>query len=213
MTTKLRLYNGALAHCSTVRLANLTEDRKERYELDAVYDDTLAECLELGLWKFAKRTVQMFADPDIEPSFGKPYAFPFPEDYVRTIAFCTDEELKVEVEDWQEENEVWYADIDTIYLSFVSNDLTYGGDLGKFTPSYTAFVETRLALKAALPITRDKVTRNDLLQLDQQALRTAKRLDAVDEPIKYSPPGRLVGSRSGFGISPDFANGRMRFRR
>jgi hypothetical protein len=212
VTTKLKLYNKALKHLSTVRLANLTENNKARFELDAVYDDTLQACLEKGLWKHAKRTVMMEADTDTEQNFGYAYAYPFPSDYVRTFAFCDDENLTHEVEEYLEENNVWYTNSAVVYLSYVSNGPTYGLDLGKYTENYAEYVGAQLALDSSLPITRDKVTRNDLLTISSNFLKISKRLDAVDEPIKRQPQGRLVSARSGFGPGRvGFRNGRMTF--
>lgn len=200
MTTKIKLYNRALGHLGTIRLnptTGLTENRKERYELDAVYDEVLQECLEEGLWKFATRTVKLDADPSVEPEFGPAHAFARPDDYVRALAFASDENLKAELPDWIDENGVWYADIDTVYLRYVSNGTDYGLDLGKYPEYYAAFVGARLALRSSLPITRDKFTRNDLLTLDTRSLAKAKKLGAVNEPVKTKPVGRLVQSRLG----------------
>lgn len=211
MTTKLKLYNRALSHLSTVRLANLTEDRKERYELDAVYDESLQEMLEKGLWKFATRASKLEADPGIEPSFGPAYAFAIPTDFVRLTAMCSDPNFKVEVRDYVEENGVWYMEIDTVYVRYVSNHSTYGLNLGLYPENYCAALGTHMALRSALPITRDKATRNDLVLLNDRYLASARRLDAVDESVKRKPVGRLVGSRLGFNSRPDFANGKVRF--
>lgn len=197
MTTKLKLYNRALSHLGTVRLNSLTENRKERTELDAVYDETLQECLEEGLWKFAARTVMMEADTGVDPEFGPSYAFARPSDYVRAMAFSTDENLKAELPDWIDENQVWYADVNIIYLRYVSNGTTYGLDLGKYPEYYANFVGARMALRSSLPITRDKFTRNDLLTIDNRALAKAKKLGAVNEPVKVKPVGRLVQARLG----------------
>ena len=213
MTTKLKLYNKAAGHLSTVRLASTTEAHKTRYELDAVYDDTLQACLEKGLWKFGKRTVHLEYDTAITPDFGPAYAFAQPDDYVRTFAFCTDEMLENEVEDYLEENGVWYAPVTDIYLAYLSNDASYGLNLGLWTENFAEYVGAQLALNCALPITRDKFTRNDLLTLSSNYLKVAKRLDAVDEPIKRKPMGRLVQSRLGGYSGPNFRNGKMSWNR
>lgn len=209
MTTKLKLYNRALSHLSTVRLANLTEDRKERYELDAVYDECLQEMLELGLWKFAMRASLMTADPGIEPTFGPAYAYAIPTDFVRLAGITSDPEFKVEVSDYTEENGVWYTSINEMYVRYVSNDVSYGLNLSLYPENYCSAFGTHMALRAALPITRDKATRNDLVLLNDRLLAKAKRLDAVDESVKRKPVGRLVSTRAGFGRGPVFRNGRI----
>jgi hypothetical protein len=164
-----------------------------------------------ALWKFATRSSSLVADPDIEPSFGKPYAFAIPTDFVRLRAITSDPDFTVEVADYDEENGVWYTNIETIYIKYVSNDVSYGLNLGLYPENYCAAFGTHMALRAALPITRDKATRNDLVLLNDRMLSQSKRLDAVDESVKRKPTGRLVGSRVGFGSRPQFANGKIRF--
>jgi hypothetical protein len=211
MTTKLKLYNRALSHLSTVRLNSLTEDRKERYELDAVYDEVLQECLELGNWKHAKRSSMLEYDDSIEPTFGYPNAFAKPDDYVRLIGLAEDENFKVEVSDWVDEGGTWYSNLTVMYVSYVSNDTSYGLNLAIYPENYAHFVGTRLALRSSLPISRDKFTRNDLISLSKDALGVSKRLDAINEPVKQKPPGRLTTSRVGNSRRPYFRGGKISF--
>jgi hypothetical protein len=91
MVSKLTLYNMALGHLGPERLAALTEERPDRYELDAVYDGVKQHMLEAGIWKFALRTIQWDADTDMEPLFGLPYAFSMPDDFVRFHLLSPDE--------------------------------------------------------------------------------------------------------------------------
>ena len=53
-----------------------------------------------------------------------------------------------------------------------------------------------LALRANLPITKDRGTTNDLEQKAARSLAKARRVDAVDERIKLKQPGTWVQSRS-----------------
>lgn len=210
MASKLSLYNGALSHLNTVRLARIDEPRFERYELDAVYDKAVAEALEKGNWKFAKRSARLDYDPDIEPEFGYQYAFAFPADYVRLMNICSDEYFRVEVEEYTQEQRYWYCDYQTIYVQWVSNDPDYGMDLGEWPPSFNAFAEATLALKSAIPIAKDRGTRNELFTIQNTLLATAKRFDAIGEPVKGKPAGRLVRSRAGGSSRPSFGNGKIR---
>ena len=50
-------------------------------------------------------------------------------------------------EQFKDEAGFWYADLDTIYVRFVSNDATYGGDLANWPQSFINMVEGYLALK------------------------------------------------------------------
>ena len=209
MTSRLELYNGALAHLSTIRLADLTENRSERFELDAVYDKVLAGCLASGGWKFAKRTVRLDYDTDVEPVLGKPYTFAFPTDFCRLMGLWENSDLSVEAA-FDQEQQQWFCDVPTIYVAYVSNDASYGMDLGAWPPSFTEYVETSLASRSAIPVTKDRGTRNDLIVLTRQNLATAKKYDAIGEAVKQKPVGRLVRSRMGNAATPTFRNGMIR---
>lgn len=210
MTSRLALYNLALSNLSTVTLASLDEDVKPRYELDNVYTDVVNECLEGGLWKFAKRTSMLTADAGIEPSFGPAYGFARPEDFVRLIDISTDDRF-VNEPPYDYEDGIWYLDVDTIYIKYVSKADTLGWDLGAWPPGFTLFVGRALAERTCLAINRDRTDRNDLLALKSKALNDARRNDAFDEPIQYPPTGRLVRSRFGGRETRIRGNGRMEF--
>ena len=83
MPSKLSIYNGALTIIGERKLASLTENREPRYKLDEIWDnDMIDRCLQMGQWKFAKRTVELTASPSVTPSFGFQYAFEQPADHV-----------------------------------------------------------------------------------------------------------------------------------
>jgi len=209
MTSRLELYNGALAHLSTIRLANLTENRGERFELDAVYDKVVAGCLAAGGRKFAKRSAMLTYNQEVDVEFGKMYPFDVPDDFVRLMKIASDEEMKHEI-DFEYEHGQWFCNEQTIYIAYVSDDEEYGMDLALWPPSFTEYAESSLAYRSSIPITKDRGTRNDLIILNRQHLQTAKKYDAIGEPVKDKPAGRLVRSRIGGAGEPTFRNGMIR---
>lgn len=148
MATRLELYNGALLLCGERFLSALTEDREPRRLLDHVWDaDGVRYCLEQGEWQFAMRTQQISQDPSIEPPFGYQYAFNKPTDWVATHAVCQDEFFNVPLTQYADEGDNWYAEIDPIYVKFVSDDADYGNDLAGWPQSFAEYVEAFLASK------------------------------------------------------------------
>jgi hypothetical protein len=208
MTTKLAVYNLALGtYVGTQRLhptTGLTENVASRYALDAVYDDALLYMLELGLWKFATRSVELVKDVSA-PTLQRAHSFTIPTDFVRLVNIASDEAMNSELLDFREQAGKWYTDVDPIYVSYVSKDAAYGLDLTKWPASYTDAVASRLAYNSVLPINKDRGDRADLLKLHKETLAVARRLDAVDEAVKGKPPGRWPRSR-GWGAT----NGTMR---
>lgn len=211
MTTKLKLYNKALGFVGTQRLASLTEDVTARYELDAVYDDALQHCLEMGNWKFAIRSARLTYDSDLDPGFGLAYGYTMPSDFVRLANISDDEYFRSEIDDYVEENGYWFTDRAQMYVRWVSNGPSYGLDLGKYPENYARVVACHMAIEAALPISKDRGSRADLINEFQAIiLPRAKRLDAIDERVKRKPAGRWSRARFLNGAARVFIrNGRM----
>src|SRR5690606_11544358 len=108
-------------------------DRKSRRELDGVFErGGVRTCLKQGQWNFAMRTVRLDYSPSVEPDFGFARAFAKPEDWVRTCGVSEDEFFKSTLLDYVDEAGFWFADIDTIYVRYVSDDVEYGLDYGKW---------------------------------------------------------------------------------
>lgn len=196
MTTKLALYNGALRELGERRIAALTENRESRRHLDDVYSDAIRGCLEDGLWTFALRTSQLDYSPSIEPDFGYRRAFTRPDDFVRTAQVCQDAFLQTPLTQYTDEGGLWYADLDTIFIQYVSDAATYGGDMSLWTQRFIRLVECDLAERACLPITNDRQKKAALLLLRKRMLDEARSQDAMAKPTKFPPVGSWVQARA-----------------
>lgn len=200
MATQLGLYNGALLEIGETRLASLTESREARYELDAVYDNVLADCLSEGLWNFAIRSAKFTADSSITPNFGYSEIFSKPSDWVRTAALCSDDLFRSPINAYVDEVGFWAADVDPIYVMYVSNGSGYGGDLTLFPPTYRRFVEVALAERVCMAITQNA---GDKQRLERQTLPFARRnalnKDAMNEGAKFPRMSSWNRARGGGG--------------
>lgn len=199
MADRLQIYRGALRLLGDGRLASLTEVNSRRVALDDAWDNSVDFMLEQGLWNFAMRTVDLSADDDFEPLYGYKYSFKKPDDWVRTRSICDEPFFTRSYDEYHDEGEFWFADIDTLYISYVSNHSEYGWNIGLWRQSFSKALETYLAFECGLPVANDKTNRNDLFQLFEKRLKNAKTKDAVDEGVVYQPAGRLVRARSGYG--------------
>lgn len=200
MVDRLSLYCGALRECQERKLASLSENREPRRLLDDVWnagDGILRFVLQAKQWNFARRTVELAADTGVEPAFGYTFAFRQPTDFLRTCRLCTDERLQSPLLDYQVEAGYWYADVEPIYLTYVSNDADYGGDYSKWPPNFVLWVETHMASLIVGRITGSTANRNDLLKLAKMRLQTAASTDAMEGPTEFTPVGSWVRSRSG----------------
>lgn len=198
MATRLGLYNASLIECKERKLASLTEECEARRVLDDVWNgDFVNDLLSEGQWRFATRSVEMEPEDAVEAQFGFQNAYAIPTDHVRTTALCQDERFNTPLLDYQVETGFWYADIDPIFVSYVSNDVDFGNDLSKWPPAFRRLAELQLAYRIQPRLTGSNVDREMLLKLAKRAQTEAKSLDASESPTRFSPPGRWVLSRLG----------------
>lgn len=205
MTTKLTIANGCMRILKERHLtsAELTAGVREPAALfNAVWDDGgVNGALEAGQWKFAKRTLQLDANVSIETSFGYANAFDKPSDFVRTMGVWGDSSLTYPLNRYLEENGLWYADADPIYVSYVSNGADYGLDYSLWPQSFVHFVHAHFAMLIAGPLS-DKGM--EATKLRDFYLKNALSTDAMADPTKFTPAGSWVRARMRSGRSwPD----------
>ena len=202
MATKLSLYNGALRVLKERGLASLAERQESCRLLDAVWDDSptgdgaVKFCLQMGQWTFATRTIRLDYTPSVEPEFGPRYAFEQPADMVRVVGIYADEHCTQPLLSYRDERHYWYADQQTIYASFVSNDIDYGADLSLWPETFGKLVEAYLAKEIAGNLTQGE---NRIIMADRawdKAKLEARSLDAANKPTAFPPPGTWNLSRN-----------------
>lgn len=165
--------------------------------LDECYDDVIDSCLEQGLWNWASRTIQIEPSVDVEPEFGMIYAFEKPSDYVRLDSISSDERFVQPLQDFKDEGDYWFSDESILYVSYISNGDDYGRQISRWPRTFKAMVEHELAFQIA-PSAGLGVTRlADLEKKRNQSMRDARSKDAMNQPSKRIPAGRLVRSRTG----------------
>lgn len=196
MADRLAIYRGALRLLGNgAGLSSLTETNPTRFRLDEAWADSVNYMLAKGLWNFAMRSVELTEDEDVEPLFGRLYAFSKPDDWVRTASISQDGTFREGYEQYEDETDWWYADINPLYVRYVSDDDEYGWNVGAWRQPFAKALEAYLAYECGLPISSDKSNRNDLYNVFTKLLKEAKTLDAVDELVQKSPVGRLVRTR------------------
>lgn len=191
MTTKLTIFNGALLVAKERFLSSLTENSEPRRLLDYVWDNGgVRACLEEGQWNFAMRTVQVDYDPTIEPDFGSARAFSKPSDWVRTVALCQDGHFRAPLTQYTDEAGYWYADQDTIYLRYVSDDANYGTDYNAWPKSFEDFVHAHFASKIIGKLQGADTERiKEVETKRKKALLEAKNKCAMTGPAQFTAPG------------------------
>lgn len=197
--SQLDIYNGALLVCGERFLAALTENVEPRRLLDREWAaGGIQTCLEEAQWHFAMRTQQLDYDPSIEPSFGYNRAFPKPVDWVLTSAVCSDDFFRSPLTRYSDEAGYWYSDLDTIYVKFVSNDINYGLNMGRWPKKFQEFVEAHFASKIILKLADGLDKEKDIREIRKARLMTAKSKDAMADPTMFPAQGAWSRSRNRF---------------
>jgi hypothetical protein len=200
MATKLGVFNSALLIAGERNLASLTEAREPQRLLTQAWDAGAVDyCLESGQWNFATRASKLTYNASITPAFGLSRAFTKPTDHLRTVGFCSDEYFTSYV-NYTEEQGYWYADIDDIYVRYVSNDAAYGKDLSLWPATFTEYVAAYLCSQIIHKLTQDKTERDRVMGLVEKRLDDAKAKDALAEGTKFIPNGSWVRAREGYSV-------------
>jgi hypothetical protein len=204
VTTKLSFFNDALLACGERFLASVSENQESRHLLDQVYASGGVEyCLERGQWNFATRTVALDYETGIEPPFGFSRAFTQPTDYCCTRAVCADEFFRVPLKGHQHTHEAnyFYADLDTIYLRYVSKDPLYGLNLNLWPQTFLDVVAIHFASKIAKKLGHSQAEKEALEKERDKLLKEAKNSDAQREGVQFPQPGMWARARTGYGSS------------
>lgn len=201
MTTQLKIYNEALLICGERQLSattGLTEATESRYLLDHVWNNGgVDNCLQSGQWRFAMRTIELDYTSTVEPTFGLRRAFIKPTDWIVTSALSSDEYFNAPLLDYVDEAGYWYADVDVLYVRYVSNNTSYGTNYTSWPAKFADFVAAHFASKIILKLTSDEEKRDSVLRYRQKALLEAKNVDAMGDPTRFPPSGSWVNARRG----------------
>lgn len=196
--TQLGLYNEALRLVGERRLASLAENREPRRVLDDIWNDgALDYCLEQGLWNFATRAVEIDKSTTTIPNFGYTNAFDKPNDFIRTVGVAEDEFFNVPLLRVLEETGFWFADLDPIYVRYVSKAASYGYDYSRWPSTFAKYVAAYLAQEAVLTLSQSTEKHGIIFGLAQARLKDARSKDAMAESTVFMPQGGWSAARKG----------------
>lgn len=198
MTDKLSLYNGALLDCGERELASLSEACEARRLLDRAWDAKAVDyCLGASQWHWATRTVELVASTTVVPPFGYAKAYDKPTDHIRTIALCVDPYLQGPLLAYATEQDYFFADVEPVFMSYVSNDTSYGGDFSRWPADFIQYVHAYLASKIIRKINQSAEDQKTIFTLLKMRLKDARSSDAMEGPTKFTPMGNFVRARLG----------------
>ena len=198
MATKLSVYNGALLELGERCIVTLSDNVEPRRLLDRVWDDGGVDvCLADGRWRFARRSVEISASDSVVPFFGYYWAFAIPDDFVNLISIYREPSQFQNLTDYTREGGFWFANQNTIFVTYVSNGLSYGGDMSLWSPDFARYVSVYFAMRICNKINQNREETVRLNKLCLATLNMAMHKDDSNEPNRHPPTGNLVASRRG----------------
>lgn len=200
-TSKLAIYNQALLLCEERRLASLTEDREPRHLLDLVWDQGAIDfCLAQAQWKHAMRSSRLEYDPSVSPDWGYRFAFQKEGDWIVTSAVCSDEHFNTPLLDYYDEVGYWWANLDLMYVRYISNGDDFGKNLGLWPQTFSDYVASHLAHRVVGKLSGGDAELKDSVKKERNERRLiAKNKDAMADPAKYPVPSSWNRARFGRG--------------
>lgn len=198
-TQRFTIYNTALRELGERRLASLSEATEPRRLLDDSWAETVEYCLEQGHWKFAQRSSQLTYNPAYAPAFGFRRQFDRPLDCRRIGKVCLDEYFNAPLTRYEAEGPFWFADVDNLYVSYVSDDTTYGGDVSRWPATFTWYVALSLASRIVKRLTQNTTDTDALKKETHKALVDARSKAAAELPTQFLPAGSWTRARHGNG--------------
>ena len=198
--TKLSIYNAALRALGSRELATLSENREPRRVLDGIWgssNNVVKYALSRGEWNFGLRTAEVDYTPSIEPGFGFSRAFDKPDDFARLAGLSADEYMRRPLTntEYVDEATYWFADIDVLYVRYVSSGDDYGMNSAAWPESFQNYLAFRLAWLGCERIT-NSTAKKDRLERDMMvALKETRSVDAMAEGVKFLPRGGWSRSR------------------
>jgi len=202
---QLAVYNIAMRALGERSIGSLTEETEARRVMDEIWnsgDGAVKYLLEQGHWDFGTRAVLIDSDADITPSFGYSYAFTRPTDFVYLNALSADEYFSVPLTDYEPEGAYFYADVDPLYMSYVSDDASYGSDMTKWPESFMLWSGHWMAVQAA-PRLKNDLDMERLEKRTARLLSDARSKDANSAPARFPPMGGWASARLGGRVRRD----------
>jgi hypothetical protein len=196
MATIAGILNTALQQIKvSKRVTGLDQNNsKEASAFDEVYEDKLAELLEMHKWNFATKRVQL-ARLSTTPPFEWLYEYQLPHDFIRVHRAYDNSDGRGGIDDEiAVEEGVLRTDATSIYLKYVYRVT----DPNLMTPTFRSAFAKLLASQVAVSLTNDTTLRDRMYrEFQEDALPTAKSIDSLQDAPEQMPESNWVTCRYG----------------
>jgi hypothetical protein len=184
VASTIEIYNLALTKLGSSRVTSLTDESKQAQSLTAIYDATRLAELAAHPWTFAMARAQLPASSSA-PAFGWSKAFPLPTGFLRMVEvgenfvlYQPDQKL-FEIEG----TEVLCDEGSPLNIRYI-RDIT---NAGLFPPLFVQALACKLAAEVCEDLTQSLSKRQAAEQAYTDAIRAARRANAIQLPPQPTP--------------------------
>lgn len=199
MASVVSICNLALSNIGKDNISALSEATAEARACNQFYEHTRDLLLQGYPWRFAGKTASMAELTNDKPgAWG--YAYRRPNDCLKprwlrreysTVDLCP-QTLQEEIANpYEIEGETVYCNLSPAFLRYTFKLV----DPTKFSPLFVEALSWHLAVKLAMPLTRDPKVRADAFQLARQTQGTAETADANEVRETSDHDSDLVKAR------------------
>lgn len=201
---RLAIYNDALVSILGEDRVFADEDSKAKRVMDMIWNGdsghaAVANALERHGWNFAMRTQELYPEASFTTQFGEEFVFAIPDDYARLESLATEPGFAVPLtaRAYRVEAGFVYADMDLLYIRYVSVDPTYGLNSALWPAGFKKYLAGYLAFEAAEALTNDSSKQDRAAFRMEQSIAGAKAIDGMAEGAKFPPTGSWARTRLG----------------
>lgn len=184
MSSIVAICNLALSNIGKENITSLTEASTEARACRQFYDHTLGTLLQAYPWRFAGKTVAL-AEVANDRAGRWAHAYQRPSDCLKIRS--------IGAGDYDAEAGLIYADASPAVLTYTAQI----EDPSRFPPLFADALSWHLAVRLAMPMTRDPKIRADAWQVAQQMTGLAQMADANEVRENSDIDSDLVASRDG----------------
>ena len=189
MTSKTEVANTALSIIGELPISSFADDSRSARIVSERYDDVRRAVLRDHFWNSAKAR-QRLPKLSQSPAFGWNNQFQLPSDWLRLVRINDRDPL---VEQYEIEGLKLLTDMTEVKLVYVRDET----DPSKWDVMLREAIAARLASEIAVPIVQSREARNDAWQIYLQKLRSARSVDAMDEPAPVFDADLWLRARHG----------------
>lgn len=203
MATQVQIVNQALTKLGAQRITAMTDPSNSAAVMLAIYDAKRDAELAANPWSFAIKRVQIPAS-STAPAFGWSYSYPLPTDYLAMVEvgenfvfYETDTGALFGLESDPDTSRIAVltdqaSPLSVRYIYKVTNP-------GLHPVLFNEALACRLAAEACEQLTQNLSKRQQAWDEYKQAVRLARRMNAIEKPPQQTPASSWVRALDGTG--------------